>query len=91
MGHGLKLLLFKERHQPRPITHVGFYHFEIRIVGKASCVGSFPRRVIIVIKIVEANDRIAPLRQPLRQMAPNKPGRTGYEYFQVTFPRSVGS
>ncbi len=77
VGHGLDVILGQQGEQSLPVAHVGLDHAEVAVGGQPPLVGPLARRVIVVVEVVEADDRVATAQQALGQMAADETGRAG--------------
>src|SRR5215472_14445878 len=78
--HAVWNMLLENRCNSGPILQIASYKAKIGLALQSLKTRLLQGHIIVVVQIVETNDLIAPLKQGLRSMVPDKAGDTRNKY-----------
>ena len=81
MHHGIELLFLKKHRHGFPIDDIELQEFEMTMILCALEARFLQPDIVIIIHIIDAADRIAPLQQPERERGTDKTGNPCDKYF----------
>jgi hypothetical protein len=91
MHHAVKLLILKQVSQSRPVCDVNQLKFETGMWGELLESAVLELRIVVVVEVIDANNRITTPQQPLDDVHANKTSCASYENLQFIAPKQVAS
>src|SRR5689334_5066000 len=91
MHNVLELTLPKELRHPLTIGKIKLHKCKARQLMQFTEPGLFERRIVVGIKVVDADDRFPGLQQAARDVETNEPGRASHQNRSYSRHRSIPS